>query len=957
MAPISSQKKSFKPTVSEAFFLFLFFFLIEIIYFFYSLSNFLVSDIEGFQNISKADFRSFIFTGFKLLLMHLVFFVFNIATIHLFKPKKWIYSIFFILYSTSFIFVFYPYLHQDFFILNPFLKVLSPHAHISLVYIAGGLYIGHLTYFLLQRFTELKLDQFFMRFFFLGLMTYFIFWVNNPLNFYYGSSSYSSDQKQTVLNRNQQNIILIGISGLDPKIFLDQVAAGHYPFTQKYLQQAQVLSDVYTSIARTQVTYEAIFDGDWSPEKSQRHTIQNEKPPIRKNLARLKSMGFKTVLFFSNYLFATFKSDNTLDEVVNESPGMRDHLYPTFVRDRLLFAWFNNSLGEFFFPEIIKNGSMMETFFPHIFLNQNISKINSLENENAPYLFISHFAKLHWPGALQYPYYSVKTEPTTGSFYSYGPQSLVAANTNFSSNDLEFNKKNYKNGIRQLLDSYLEPFFRYLYESKIADSASIALYSDHSESFYKDGIFPYRKMPSHGNQLNFGDTSNKCFLAVKSKFRLNLISENKVLNISHLLDIVLDSIGGTTPAMPYYQDFVLAESDISRFRNSPYQLHSRPGIFSNMRISEKGELESIPQNLPLLTLEKQRGLIANQYKFIIYPHFDGYHYEITPPHFENKLDKALLLEKLKLNFSVDLKNNLLPDLKFNAQDQLIWNFSEKSEPLTKKNQYFNWLYLLTSKYNFFDLKKYFETSKKILKSEVINKNLRTQVVLDILSTCQSVPTHAEFRNNDLIGLIDESLKIVEPSNHFVILSKKLICLLQTHQIEQAIPLYNLLLRKYTQQFKNSKALHNAKNFYLYRYPSVPMLFQKSISDDKSLPLPLKKGTALFRVRDLIRQIVQNADKLPVSKIQILLNEILSYEKKDIKGQLENELLYLIIDYKNPKTKSFIFLRLLKRSELSFAEAFAIYHLMQAELNLDINQILNKDQLVNVMTERLIQYHD
>jgi hypothetical protein len=470
----------------------------------------LITFLDNNQNMPAEAFYLVVIVVCKLLILHAAFIGLHYVILRTLGPQRLLYALSFSAYTMSYLFVYYPQLFEIFFNNKEILFSLNFLQKSLLVFVFGAIFCISLLFSL----PKLRAGRKWLGVAIISLLAAHIAYINNP---------YSFERKITVANTSDMKpmILFLGIDGLRPDILKKFATAKDYPYISKLLNESHFFENAYTPIARTHPAYHSIFHAK-NPEElkirinNSRASVDTDASLENSKLSALKKDGYKINLSLSDTSFSYYFEGNIVDQTEGPPPGLHNLILPYFVSDPLLFSWLNNSIGRFFFPEIIGN-SAYSAFWPQQYKVDVKRSIKSILEKDAKAFALYHLVKLHWPGSNQYPYYKpLLRQNNTNSIYDYTSthKILTRIGTKTPSDRLR-NIQIYELGVKQVLDTYLEPLVKWIYEQKITSNATIVLLSDHGEAFYTDDLVPINKLPTHGGSLDFHDDSNHSVLAIR----------------------------------------------------------------------------------------------------------------------------------------------------------------------------------------------------------------------------------------------------------------------------------------------------------------------------------------------------------------------------------------------------------------------------------------------------------
>lgn len=326
-------------------------------------------------------------------------------------------------------------------------------------------------------------------------------------------------------------VLFVGIDALKADSYRAEpwLAEKNHPYLEyekKYLKSR----NVYTPIAKTQLTYVSILSGK-SPEEAGVDTIfasalQSFHAVLAESLVfkLAEERGLQVTYLGSDQEYAFFPEVASYFSSHGTPAGVQNILGPAVLRSPFFFGLLNNWLGLYLAPEVIGNSSYSDTYWPVFFVKKVLDNLRDIRGNHETVLF-SHLVKAHWPGALQWPFYLQERKYLPGYDQLTSKANLVPIR---NSADLLRNRIVYAQLKRQVLDEFLDPLFARLLSVK-ESKLSVYVLSDHGEEFFSDGPLPLSKTPRHGTSVLFEGATNALYFRAPLGFSADDFSVQDLL--------------------------------------------------------------------------------------------------------------------------------------------------------------------------------------------------------------------------------------------------------------------------------------------------------------------------------------------------------------------------------------------------------------------------------------------
>ena len=198
------------------------------------------------------------------------------------------------------------------------------------------------------------------------------------------------------------NVILLGIDSLR----LDQLqrfggTSGNTPHIDRFIEQADVVKDTSTPMARTFGSWVAILTGRSPPTTGARNNLTPRDAVVANpTLADvLRKQGYRTIYSTDEVRFANIDESYGFDKVVTPPIGASDFILGTYNELPLASVVINTRLGQMLFPFSYGNRGAAQVFEPKTFL----ARLDRELEFDDPTFLIVHLTAAHWP------YYTAET--------------------------------------------------------------------------------------------------------------------------------------------------------------------------------------------------------------------------------------------------------------------------------------------------------------------------------------------------------------------------------------------------------------------------------------------------------------------------------------------------------------------------------------------------------------------
>lgn len=508
-----------------------------------------------------------------------------------------------------------------------------------------------------------KIKNFYgIRWLFWTIFPIYLFLLNSP-NY---SVLWNYRTASKIADKTQENLIFIGVGGLDRDLLIEQLQTGAYPYTNAFFKNSVVYSKSYTEIARPESSLMGLVSGIPPHESNLRSSLESPELAIQElekqsHIQNWKKEGGDFLFRFSDS--ENFNFDPFIGKVKHPSTQAISIMGPFIIRSKLLFGIFNVPFFSKIFPSFIENSSFQNTYDPRFFLANVIDDLNNLHKKT---FYLSYLNKINWAGSWPYPYYIYRnSHKNNTSQFSYSfLRDDSFSNKNYDEKLSAYNKLLYKNAHKMILDLYLEPLIEYMSKKQILNKSIVTLFSTHSENF-NDIWASLNQVPTHGAWVPPYDNSYETVLWVHKQ------SQGESLSISEqeypMHKIALQLMNNQSHEQPadvkvYESDWwpaPLVPNEIDKFKPQLVDLNYQNGLVHLSQESNK-----IFKNI------KTRGINWNNVYYSLLATDNGYFWVCWS---DENCNLLLSLEKFKEVYSIDLKNKYLPDFQIekNYEDKFL----------------------------------------------------------------------------------------------------------------------------------------------------------------------------------------------------------------------------------------------------------------------------------------------
>lgn len=612
------------------------------------------------------------------------------ALTYIFKVRnKFIFYTLVCLYCYIYNLIEQPSIYDDFIHLNYYIQFLNGLANYFWVYLISFLITAllNLNFFLYQN--KNNRDIFGVLMANLLLVSFFIF-AQQPLN------NTKPINKHAKLNFNHDqssryNVILLGIDSLRHDSFsnLEQRS-----YLKKILDRSITFRSSISPVANTRPAYNAILSGKAPPEIKERFPLKRLDEDKKYDFEKSPLLLFKKQNYTTHYMLddASFNKPEkgVLFDSVDSPPNtmdLRKYIYPILLRSRIIFTFFNNSLGNHIFPGIYGNFAYTYAYKVSGFTNKVKTKINQLKDANKPFLLMVHSSALHFPGNFRYPYY-IKGGPKSHNLLGFGSR---APYLNAISDSLpipgqetaRFYPLLYKKGIDMVQNHLIDPIIQHLIEKDLAKNTIFVLFSDHGETFWNKNEIPRLKLPNHGTFLLGEDDSPKTFLSIYIPQQKSTRVKYDFPLMTLLQEIYNFAVLNQSPTNASFTTQKTIYTETGMF---PLKLYEDQFFFSEFKFSElfsinaKGKVFLSKKAVLPTLIQKTRVVYSYPYRLTLYLANDGYRLFLCN-FSEDKTclvnlvyskPKVLngLFSQLMKKVKPDIEKGYLPQLKIDTKDPL-----------------------------------------------------------------------------------------------------------------------------------------------------------------------------------------------------------------------------------------------------------------------------------------------
>lgn len=322
---------------------------------------------------------------------------------------------------------------------------------------------------------------------------------------------------------------------------------------RKFIKNSLNFKNVITPIAQTHASLASIFTGKFPFEHGVRSNLSGQNTSVEENnqlLQDYKKKGYKLISIQDHHEYSNFQNLKFFDRSYVPEYSFANVVISNIFKSKFIYSIFNNAIGRYILPEIKNNSSFTYGYDLSEFSEFVKDTINREMEDNELKLFYIHTCAMHWPSVLPYPYYKTNNKSNLlESSFSYENKFRALAVPQFSSTEwvaqAKFNKELYNNGIKYVVEKFLNPIFSYLDSKNYLNNSIVALISDHGEDAWdKNSKFPYVKRVQHGGTLLFGSTSEwSYFKIIFPNYNGNFSNIN--FSLHRTLNLIFDNISSS----------------------------------------------------------------------------------------------------------------------------------------------------------------------------------------------------------------------------------------------------------------------------------------------------------------------------------------------------------------------------------------------------------------------------
>jgi len=195
---------------------------------------------------------------------------------------------------------------------------------------------------------------------------------------------------------NRPHIIMLGIDSLRLDYLKRFGGTGVTPNLDRFLEDADIVRDTTTPVARTFPSWAAILSGR-SPSKTgvRFNLAPRDIAKVNPTLGDvLRQSGYHTVYSTDEVRFANIDETYGFDQVVTPPIGAADFVIGNYNELPLVSVVANTRLGQWLFPYSYGNRGAATLFQPETYLSRLDREVSF---EHGPTFLITHLTASHWP--------------------------------------------------------------------------------------------------------------------------------------------------------------------------------------------------------------------------------------------------------------------------------------------------------------------------------------------------------------------------------------------------------------------------------------------------------------------------------------------------------------------------------------------------------------------------------
>lgn len=198
-------------------------------------------------------------------------------------------------------------------------------------------------------------------------------------------------------NPSKPNIFLIGMDSVRPDMLGFFSGPVQTPHIDHFLQEATVMPDAITPIARTFPAWVSILMGQYPIKTGVRFNLADTSDvDFNQTLPNsLRKYGYHTIYASDETRFSNITPAFGFDRIISAPIGLNDFILGTLNDLPLSNLMINTRLGAWLFPYSYANRPAWVTYKPDTFINQLSQKLSHVPNK--PLFMAVHFCLPHYP--------------------------------------------------------------------------------------------------------------------------------------------------------------------------------------------------------------------------------------------------------------------------------------------------------------------------------------------------------------------------------------------------------------------------------------------------------------------------------------------------------------------------------------------------------------------------------
>jgi hypothetical protein len=536
--------------------------------------------------------------------------------------------------------------------------------------------------------------------------------------------------KKLSAEQKKENIIAVLIDSL-PHNKEQSIKQHANSSVLNFLKTSQSFKNVFSDLPQTHGALYSFFSGQGPHETGVRYAYHSSSLSLGSidlgSLNQLKEKGYEIHIIADVMETSPWTPGRSIDSVYGPNFGFETSFISKIFYSKLFHGFFDNRVGEFFFPNLFYNNSFSFLYDAHDATMKNIAQMNKiLTSSDKPKFILFHVCTLHIPGILKYPYYpKVGNNAMTARQFSYlfGFKSTV--DSDGINNRGAFNGEVFASGAKILTKEVLNPLFEYFSSTELISKSNVLLFSDHGENLWEKNIdYPKVKIPFHGDTLLFSSNAEHSYLKA-SLINGQKINPEESISLSNV-------IGRIFLNKTYTSKFFYVETGFNPFVDFSGILKTATSALQSkyMNIDKKSGMIYIdPVIDDIIILEKQRAMLDDNYRYTIFPTIYGRKKFLcnlkSDPNCLTNIDAPALNQKYFLELKKIFEKDQAKNQDFAPSDALDpdCNIEQLNVALNSKNE---WLKTYANMILFFKFHDFELATNNIF--EIFNKTQDTKLV-------------------------------------------------------------------------------------------------------------------------------------------------------------------------------------------------------------------------------------